>query len=123
MVDFDLSILNNPELGKAANTPFLDEIEAQANENAAALAENRESRKVAPRERFGIYAGRVDNGPLKFEDGTPIFLETNLNDYFQDAELARVALSQKVANEFEKEDENQEAEKNSTEPTNSTEES
>lgn len=107
MVDFDQSIINNPELGKAANNPFLDEIEAQALENACALAEGREPRKVVSRERFGPYAGRPDNGPLLFEDGTPVFTETNLNDYFQDAEIARVARITASAEELDSLDENE----------------
>lgn len=110
MVDIDLSIMNNPELGKAANSPYLDEIEAQAMENARAAAENREPLKVLPRERYGEYAGTPNVGPLLFEEGTPVFPETNLNDYFQSAENVRVALSQKVADEFEKEDQNSENE-------------
>lgn len=106
MVDFDQSILNNPELGKATDTPFLDEIEAQAVENAAATAEKREPRKVIPRNRFGVYAGKTNNGPLVFEDGSPVFTEANLNDYFEDAEAQRVALSQKVSEELDDDDEN-----------------
>lgn len=91
MTDFDQTIFNNPQLGQVNTCDFLDEVQAQVQENHHARREGRESRKILPRERFGNYRGLPDNGPLKFEDGTPVYPQETMNDYWQDWEASRVA--------------------------------
>ena len=97
MVDVDLSVFDNPNLGQNNTTTFLDEVQAQALENHHAQREGRDPRKVAPRERFGPYKGLVTNGPLKFEDGVPAFDATDMNDYWQNWENGVVAADEAKA--------------------------
>lgn len=90
MVDIDHSIFSNPNLGKETNTPFLDEVAAQADENFHAARENRLPRRVAKIERYGEYAGLVTNGPITWAEDPPEFHEENLDDYFTQREFERV---------------------------------
>ena len=80
MTDYDMTIHNNPNLGKS-HLPFLDEIEAQNKENENARREGREPRTIVSRERHGAYASTVTNGPLVFDNGDPCFHDRDLKDY------------------------------------------
>lgn len=88
MVDFDMNILNDPNVGKS-HLPFLDETEAQIKENIQADAEGRLPRRVLPRERFGIYADRNTVGPIEYSNESPEVDEKSLEQYFTDQEMER----------------------------------
>lgn len=90
MSDHDMNVFNNPELGQNGTSPFLDEIEAQLQENRNAELEGRLPRRVIPRQRFGEYANSHIVGPLELGDGVPDVSETTEEDYFQDLTIDEV---------------------------------
>ena len=55
MVDVDPTIWDNPTLGQAANSPFLDLIEARMNEKRDAEIEGRSPRELTRRESYPGY--------------------------------------------------------------------
>lgn len=103
MVDFDMSIINNKDLGEANHLPFLDETEAQLKENRQAEAEGRPARTVLRRQRFGVYAGQHEIGPIEFAEEEPEITEETEDQYFSNQEMEKdaplIALEEKSSDE------------------------